>query len=159
SAECVRAYNDWIVEEWCGDSGGRLIPLCISPLWDSALAADEVRRNAERGAPAVTFTELPWRLGLPSIHDQDRYWDPVVAACDETDTVICMHIGSSGLPAASADAPFAVAASNVFGFAMMSLADWLFSGLFERFPNLKIAYSEAEIGWIPALLERADRKW
>ncbi len=159
SFECVRAYNDWIVEEWCGDSGGRLIPLCISPLWDSKLAADEVRRNAERGARAVTFTELPWRLGLPSIHDKGGYWDPFFGACNDTGTVICMHIGSSGLPASSADAPFAVASSNVFGFAMLSLADWLFSGLFERFPDLKITYSEAEIGWIPALLERADRKW
>ena len=43
---CVLAYNDWMVEEWCGDSGGRLIPLIIIPLWDAQLAADEVRRNA-----------------------------------------------------------------------------------------------------------------
>ena len=28
---CVHAYNDWMVEEWCGDSGGRLIPLCLVP--------------------------------------------------------------------------------------------------------------------------------
>ena len=38
---CVRAYNDWMVEEWCGDSGGALIPLCIVPLWD----ADARRRR------------------------------------------------------------------------------------------------------------------
>ena len=43
---CVRAYNDWMVEEWCGTSGGRLLPLCIVPLWDAELAAAEVRRNA-----------------------------------------------------------------------------------------------------------------
>ena len=40
------------------------------------------------------FTELPTNLGLPSIHRADRYWDPLFAACDETGTVICMHIGS-----------------------------------------------------------------
>ena len=44
---CVRAYNDWMVEEWCGDSGGRLIPLIIIPLWDGELAAAEIRRNAD----------------------------------------------------------------------------------------------------------------
>ena len=44
---CVKAYNDWMVEEWCGDSGGRLIPLCLIPLWDAELAAAEVRRNAD----------------------------------------------------------------------------------------------------------------
>ncbi|MCU1487549.1 MAG: amidohydrolase, partial [Actinomycetia bacterium] len=42
----VRAYNDWMVEEWCGPTGGRLIPLCLVPLWDPGLAAAEVRRNA-----------------------------------------------------------------------------------------------------------------
>ena len=43
---CVKAYNDWMVEEWCGDCGGRLIPLASIPLWDVELAAAEVRRNA-----------------------------------------------------------------------------------------------------------------
>ena len=36
---CVRAYNDWMVEEWCAGSGGRLVPLCLVPLWDAELAA------------------------------------------------------------------------------------------------------------------------
>jgi hypothetical protein len=32
---CVVAYNDWMVAEWCGDSGGALLPLCLIPLWDA----------------------------------------------------------------------------------------------------------------------------
>ena len=89
----VRAYNDWMVEEWCGDSGGRLIPLCVSPLWDADVAAAEIRRNADRGVRAVTFSEIPYFLGLPSIHS--GYWDPFFAACADTGTVVCLHIGSS----------------------------------------------------------------
>ena len=50
---CVRAYNDWMIDEWCGDSDGALIPLCIIPMWDVDLAVAEVRRNAERGAPSA----------------------------------------------------------------------------------------------------------
>src|SRR5439155_382607 len=50
---CVYAYNDWMVDEWCGDSGGSLIPLPIIPLWDVELAAAEVRRNASRGERAA----------------------------------------------------------------------------------------------------------
>ena len=42
---CVRAYNDFILEEWTADSGGRLIPLGIVPLWDVALCAEEVERT------------------------------------------------------------------------------------------------------------------
>ncbi len=43
--------------------------------------------------------------------------------------------------------------------AAMSLTDWLMSGIFERFPKLKAAYSEGQIGWIPYVLERADQVW
>jgi predicted TIM-barrel fold metal-dependent hydrolase len=155
---CIKAYNDWMVEEWCGGSGGRLIPLTIIPLWDAALAADEVHRNAARGCRAVCFSEIPPHLGLPSIHS--GYWDPFFAACDETGTVVNMHIGSSSrMPATSGDAPVAVAATLSFANAMMSMTDYLFSGVLVRFPDLKLAYSEGQMGWVPYILERADDVW
>src|SRR6478609_2653630 len=142
----VRAYNDWMVEEWCGpEARGRLIPLTLIPLWDAHLAAAEVRRNAARGVRAVAFSEIPPHLGLPSIHSGE--WDPFFAACQETNTVVCMHIGSSSqMPATSGDAPVAVAATLSFNNAMASLSDFLFSGVLVRFPTLKLAYSEGQIG-------------
>jgi predicted TIM-barrel fold metal-dependent hydrolase len=156
--ECVYAYNNWMIEEWCGDSGGRLLPLQIIPLWDAELAAAEVRRNAARGCHAVCFSEIPTHLGLPSIHSGS--WDPFFAACDETNTTVCMHIGSSSkMPAASPDAPAAVNATLSFNNSFASLTDFLFSGVFIRFENLKVAYSEGQIGWVPYLLERADDVW
>ena len=155
---CVVAYNDFMVEEWCGDSGGKLIPLCIIPLWDADKAAAEVRRNAARGVRAVCFSEIPPHLGLPSIHSGS--WDPFFSACEDTGTVVCMHIGSSSkMPATSGDAPVAVAATLSFGNAMSSLCDFLFSGVLVRFPRLLLAYSEGQIGWLPYILERADDVW
>lgn len=158
---CVQAYNDWMIEEWsAGEGQGRLIPLGMIPLWDAELAAAEVRRNADRGCFAVTFSENPHPLGLPSVHDKDRFWDPFFQACQETGTVVCMHIGSSSrMPATSADAPPAVAATLSFGNAMASMSDWLFSGKLVQFPDLTLAYSEGQIGWIPYILERADDVW
>jgi len=124
------------------------------------LAAAEIRRNAARGNHAVTFSEIPAFLGLPSMHDKDGFWDPFLQACEETDTVVCMHIGSSSkMPSTSADAPAAVGSTLTYMNAAMSLTDWLMSGLFEKFPRLKIAYSEGQIGWIPYVLERADAVW
>jgi len=155
---CVRAYNDWMAEEWCGDSGGRLIPLGIIPLWDPHLAAEEVRRNAERGFRAVCFSELPYHLGLPTIHS--GHWDPFFSACAETGTVVAMHIGSSSkMPAASPDAPPSVSATLAFGNAMTSLIDFLMSGLLVRMPDLKLLYAESQIGWIPYALQRVDQVW
>ena len=157
---CVEAYNDYQVEEWCAGTGGRLVPLIIVPLWDAHLAAAEVRRNADRGVRAVCFSEIPPYLGLPSIHDPDNYWDPFFAACDETSTVVNMHIGSSSkMPSTSADAPAAVGSSLTHINAELSMTDFLMSGLFERFANLKVAYSEGQIGWIPHLLHRMDVVW
>jgi predicted TIM-barrel fold metal-dependent hydrolase len=131
---CVKAYNDWMVEEWCGDSNGRLIPLIIIQLWDAELAAAEVYRNAERGVRAVCFSEIPPYLGLPSIHTD--YWEPLFRACAETGTVINMHIGSSSkMPSTSADAPAAVGSTLTFGNAMSSMTDWLFSGWLAKFPD------------------------
>jgi predicted TIM-barrel fold metal-dependent hydrolase len=157
---CVRAYNDWMVEEWAGESGGRLIPLCMVPLWDGQLAADEVRRNAARGVRAVTFSELPAVLGLPSIHDAAGHWLPFIEACDETGTVICMHIGSSSsVPSPSPDAPSCVRMTTVNFNAQLAFADWMFSGHLVRYPDLKLAFSESQIGWMPYVLERMDRIW
>ncbi len=133
---CVEAYNDWMVEEWCGDSGGRLIPLCLVPLWDAELAAKEVRRNADRGVRAVCFSEIPPFLGLPSVHDPDHYWDPFFRACAETQTIVNMHIGSSSkMPSTSADAPPAVGSTLTHTNATFSLVDYLFSGVFVRIPS------------------------
>src|SRR5580704_11526930 len=157
---CVQAYNDWMIEEWCGRAPGRYIPLTLIPLWDPLLAAAEVRRTAGKGSTAVAFSENPANHGLPTIHDRNGHWDPFVAACEETGTVICMHIGSSSkMPSTSPDAPPAVSSTLTHELAEGSLADWLFSGLLVRYPDVKITYSEGQIGWIPYILTRADRVW
>ena len=154
----VYAYNDWVIEEWFQGSDGRLIPLCIIPLWDPELAAREVRRNASRGCRAVAFSELPAYLGLPSVHT--KHWDPFFEACAETGTVINMHIGSgSKLANTSDDAPGGVVNTLTFLNSVMSLTDWLLSGVFIRFPKLTICYAESQIGWLPYLLQRIDQGW
>lgn len=102
--ELLRAYNDWHVEDWCGTYPGRMIPLAVPPVWDPQLMADEVRRMADKGCHAVTFSENPEKLHLPSWHSD--HWDPFLAACEETGTVICLHIGSSSTTVITAmDAP------------------------------------------------------
>ena len=155
----VRAYNDWMVEEWAGTAPDRLVPLCLIPLWDPGLAADEVRRNAARGVRAVAFSELPGKLGLPTVHDAD-HWEPFFAACAETGTAIFMHIGSGSLfLTSSPDAPPAVTATLDFVTTTMALTDWLFCGALARHPDLRVCFAEGQIGWIPYVLERADALW
>jgi predicted TIM-barrel fold metal-dependent hydrolase len=155
---CIQAYNDWMLEEWCGAAPGRYIPLILIPLWDPSLAAQELERCAAKGATAFAFSENPAPLGLPTIHDEQRYWDPLMRAASEMEMVVCMHVGSSSqVPRIAPDTP--VIANLAWGAMRTSgtMLSWIFSGMFERFPNLKIALSEGEIGWIPYYLERAEQ--
>src|SRR5947208_16609582 len=78
---CIEAYNNWMIDEWCGDRDGVNIPLCLIPLWDADLSAKEVVRIESKGCHAICFSEIPTHLGLPSI--PAGYWDPLFAACNE----------------------------------------------------------------------------
>jgi predicted TIM-barrel fold metal-dependent hydrolase len=160
SLACIQAYNDWVIDEWCcGEGRGRLIPLALSPFWDPVLAAAEIRRCAAKGCFAVSFCENPHDLGLPSLYDT-QWWAPFFDACNETSTNISMHIGSSDvLPTTSPDAPYMMTSILMFQDSMTSMLNFVLAGVFERYPNLKIAYSEGQIGWLPYAIRRADKVW
>jgi predicted TIM-barrel fold metal-dependent hydrolase len=132
-----------------------MIPLQIPYLLDPAVGAEEIRRNAARGFKAVTFSEAPHLLGLPSLHS--GHWDPLMAACEETGTVVCLHVGSSGTsPTTSADAPPEIPAVLFGAYGMYSAVDWLYSKIPVRFPNIKICLSEGGIGWVAGIMDRLD---
>lgn len=153
---CLKIYNDWMIDDWCAGAGvGRLIPLTLIPLWDPALAVAEVQRCIDKGSYAIAFSENPSKLGCSTMYSGD--WDPVWALCEEAEVAVSMHIGSSSsMPTTSADAPLATSMSLYAQNAEGSLADWVFSGTLSRFPNIKIAYAESQVGWMPFMLERMD---
>ncbi|SHN75755.1 amidohydrolase family protein [Cryptosporangium aurantiacum] len=155
---CVKAYNDWIIDEWCGSAPGRYIPMTLIPLWDPVAAAAEIERCAEKGSRAIAFSENPAPLGLPTIHDPSGYWDPVMSTAHDADLVVCMHAGSSStMPKISPNAP--VLANMAWGPVRASgaMLEWLFSPYLQNLPNLRIALSEGGVGWIPYFLERAEQ--
>jgi len=151
----LQAYNDWHIDEWCGTFPGRFIPLALPVLWDPELAAAEVRRVSAKGCRAVTFSENPEKLGFPSFHND--YWDPFFAACEDTGTVLCLHIGSSSqLVITSVEAPINVMITLQPMNIVQAAADLLWCRVLSEFPGLRIALSEGGIGWIPYFLERVD---
>ena len=136
------------------------------PAHDRAAVGRRARRR--RGAPLrrpraasrSTFPENPYPLGLPSIHDKDRYWEPFFQACQDTDTTsACTSARRRRCRRTSPDAPFIVSSTLTFSNAMGSMCDYIFSGMLERFPTLKLAYSEGQVGWMPYVIERADKLW
>jgi len=151
----VQAYNDWHIDEWCGSYPGRFIPCPIPAIWDPEVLAAEVRRTAAKGARAVTFSENPSKLGWPSFHSE--HWDPFWTACSDEGVVVCLHIGSSSeLVITAMDAPIDVLITLTPINIVQAAADLIWSPVFRKFPNLKVALSEGGIGWIPYFLERID---
>jgi len=157
---CIEAYNNYILDEWCATAPGRYIPAVILPLWDAQLAAREVERTAAKGARAIAFTEDPVPEGFPSIHDPDRFWDPVFAAVSEADIPLCMHMGSSSfMIGARPDRPWFATHSLAVLNSTFAFVDWMTSDHFARFPNLRICLSEGGIGWMPHILQHLDDMW
>ncbi|MEY2405817.1 MAG: hypothetical protein QOG39_733, partial [Acidimicrobiaceae bacterium] len=151
----LQAYNDWHVDEWCGTYPGRFIPLMIPPIWAPELMAAEVRRLAAKGCHAVSFSENPEKLKLPSFHD--AHWDPFWQACVDEGTIVCMHIGSSSsLVVTSVEAPIDVLITLQPMNIVQAAADLVWSPVLRKFPDLRVALSEGGIGWIPYFLERLD---
>ncbi len=151
----TRAWNDWMAEEWWGAHPDRFIPLGITDLADPELGAEEIRRNAARGFTTVSLPERPHRIGFPAIFDE--YWEPVIRACAETDTVISLHVGSSGMADFPTGAPAIQLGATLFGqLSLTACAEWIWSGWAVRFPDLKIAMSEGGIGWVAMLIDRLD---
>jgi len=151
----LRAYNDWHVDEWCGTHPGRFIPLGLLPIWDPSAMADEVRRLSGKGCHAVSFSENPSKLKMPSFHAD--HWDPFWAACAEEGTIVCLHIGSSSsLVVTAPDAPIDVLISLQPVNIVQAAADLLWSPVLRRFPELRVSLSEGGIGWVPYFYDRMD---
>jgi predicted TIM-barrel fold metal-dependent hydrolase len=150
------AWNDWLFEEWYSPYPERIVPLGITYLSDPEFGAQEIRRNAERGFRSVTLPERPHRIDLPSIFDE--YWEPVIRACAESDTVISLHVGSSGLAEfpRSKSTPPGLSASLFGQMSLSACAEWVWSGWAVRYPDLKVAMTEGGIGWVAMLIDRFD---
>jgi len=155
---CVQAWNDFLMDEWCAVAPHRFIPMAILPMWDVEASVKEIERMAAKGARAISFPENMVTLGLPSFHTD--HWDPIFAAAVETQMPLCMHFGTSGkVPNTAPDAPHAVMIALMGCNSMFAVADLLFAPVFHKFPDLKVAFSEGGVGWIPYMLERADSTW
>jgi predicted TIM-barrel fold metal-dependent hydrolase len=159
---CVRAYNDWLVEEW-GAASERFIPQCIVPVWPTEATVAEIRRAVSIGHRGVVFP-----VGVMDFrqvaHIADPDWDPVWSVCEELDVPLCLHAGSSpelqyapppGLAPARAEALKAMT-RPVSSAYILNL--FLFSRILMRHPRLRVIFAESALSWATLDLEWADHE-
>jgi predicted TIM-barrel fold metal-dependent hydrolase len=158
---CVRAYNDYLIEEWSNVSP-RFISQCLVPIWDVELAVSEVVRAHDLGHRSLVWTAGPQRFGFP--HFNERYWDPLWATLEERSMPVSLHIGSAGLPGDDWEGWSPMKRVSVRSVAAITsnvqvMSNLLFSGVLERFPELRFISVESGLGWVPYLLETADHQY
>jgi predicted TIM-barrel fold metal-dependent hydrolase len=154
---CVRAYNEWLLE-LCAAGHGRLFGHAVVPATGVADAVAELEWALARGYRGVLLSTFASGSVEPSA-DDDPFW----ARAAEAGVAVALHIGSfhaDGPVKRRRFDPAAVlprAATSKSGANTVPLAARLiFSGVFERFPRLRVVLVEANIGWIPAMLEQSD---
>ncbi|MCJ2178394.1 amidohydrolase family protein [Novosphingobium album (ex Hu et al. 2023)] len=151
----LRAYNDWHSDEWCATDPARFIPLGILPVWDMDATVAEMKRLADKGFRSVTLNDNPTKVGLPSIHNE--YWVPFFHAAVDNDLVVSIHIGPGNpSPQASLETPIDAWITTMPMSVSVSIADWLNLHVLQELPDLRVNVAEGGIGWVPALIERAD---
>ena len=167
----VRAYNDWVGEEYCSVSPDRLIGLGVIP-WtnlDDALA--ELEHCAALGLKGVNLGVFPSGKSYPT-PDDDRFW----AAATDMRMPLTVHVAFDRLgPRASQPTleypgvdPEVLkkigprklvewVALPFLGTApALSISQMILSGVFDRFPELRIFFAETRLGWVPFWMEEAD---
>ena len=157
---CIRAYNDWQVEEWYNYSH-RFVPQCIFPMWDMDLAVAEVERCHDRGHRGIIANPTPDVLGFR--HLNDPYWDRLWSVCQEREVVVSFHVGGGPRVVLwdgyTQNQSIAVISCRAIAGNSLFVANLLFSGILERFPRLKFFSAESGIGWVAYLLETADHQF
>jgi predicted TIM-barrel fold metal-dependent hydrolase len=160
---CVRAFNDWLIDEWAAASD-RFIPQCLVPIYPPDATATEIRRAVERGHRGVIFPALPMELrAVPHVNEPE--YDVVWSTCEELGVPLCLHAGSA--PRLAVDPPDrlspalagALGRVNRSAAAIFDVASMLFSRILMRHPGLRVVFAESGLGWAPFMMEVADNQF
>lgn len=155
----ARAFNDYTVDHWLNaDHRYRLaMALCMR---DPDQAAKEIRRMAKN--PQVVAIMMPGGAQMPY---GQRFYEPIHGACAENDLVFAIHFGGEG---SSPNPPFTAAGTPSYyvenrmarpWFYQVHVTSMIFEGVFEKFPNLKVAVIEAGFSWVPSYVWKLDQEW
>lgn len=161
--ECVRAYNDFLVD-WAALDSDRLIPVMALPFWDIDASLEEMKRAAHIGHKAVLFPSQPHDFDAPALSHE--HWNPLWRVAEETGLPISFHIGGQSLGSIAKDrgdigtkANFARMSSLTFIENSKGLAELIFGGVCHRFPKLNFVSVESGAGWVSSLIESFDWQW
>ncbi|HEY7034809.1 MAG TPA: amidohydrolase family protein [Thermomicrobiales bacterium] len=156
AAALAAAVNDWLIHEWL-DVEPRFRASVVVASQQPEMAAREIERVGSH--PGFVQVFLPVRSAAPY---GNRRYHPIFAAAEKHGLVVGIHFGGSpGNPPTAAGWPTYyleeyAGMSHVFQTQLLSL---IAEGVFDQFPNLRVALAEGGFSWLPAFLWRLDKEW
>ena len=152
----IRAYNTWLAQDYCSVAPDRLIGNSVTPISTIDDAVAEVRNAHALGLPSVAFYQFPNGTGFAQPED-DRFWE----VCLELGMAISPHFGfgeirapMAGAAQGTAGQPYASALTQRAGShsPVYCIAQLMAAGVFDRFPEIRFYFAEANASWIPSTL-------
>jgi predicted TIM-barrel fold metal-dependent hydrolase len=153
-----RSYNEWLAE-FCSLNPQRLIGLALIPILDIEHTVADIRHYAKLGFRGV---QIPTRI-RDSGYYEDKY-EPMWAALEETRMVVNVHTSATqGVARTHYEGPRDVdPKKQSLGFASKQapaqqfLGNMILSGVFDRYPKLKVVCAEFDVGWVANLVQQVD---
>ena len=150
-----RTYNDWLAE-FCATNPDQLKGIAMINLDDVGDGVRELERCAKLGLPGAMIAEYPLEERRYDNSEYEVFW----AAAQDLDMPLSLHTATrrEGRRRSQGAATVRDASSRstkVF-YPAASLCDMIFSGVFERYPGLKVAVVEFELSWVPYLVSSMD---
>jgi predicted TIM-barrel fold metal-dependent hydrolase len=155
----MRVYNDWIAD-FCKHDPRRLKGLAMLNVDDVDEAVGELERARALGLVGALISVAPPAWGSYRLPLYDRLW----AAAQDLAMPLSLHVGTDRADPRVGDAAFKLNVKDVPPSRFVNqdyqvriaLSEIIYSGVFERFPRLKVGAIEHELSWIPVFLQRLD---
>jgi predicted TIM-barrel fold metal-dependent hydrolase len=158
SAIC-RAFNDYSLEHWISADSRFRYALHVNAQ-DPIGAAAEIDRLGSH--PAVCSIMLGCGSTRPF---GNRFFHPIYEACERNGLAVSMHFGGEGAginpsPSAAGYPSYYIESRQLRPtFYSVHVSSFVFEGVFEKFPTLKVGMLEGGFAWVPPLLWKMDMDW
>ena len=152
---CFHAYNEWL-KEYCEASTGPVYGIGMVPAYNIDRAIEELEWCHKAGMPGIML----WQVPHPDLPFTSPHYDPLWQAAQDLNMPVSIHI-LTGVNYSATVRNNDIEASRdsvnrKTNDMMNSVFDFVFTGVLDRFPGLKIVIVEGEIGWMPFILQQWD---
>ncbi|HEY7711353.1 MAG TPA: amidohydrolase family protein [Candidatus Entotheonella sp.] len=164
----IRAYNDWLAEEYCAVDPRRLVGLGVMPMTTLADSLAELEHCAKLGLRGVVLSAFPNGMAYP-LPEDDQFWSAAMAMHMPLTVHVAFDRGGPRAeqptfiyPDENPDILRKVKRGLVDQMALLGLrpatsfSQLIASGVFDRLPDLRIFFAETRLGWVPFWMNEAD---